>query len=38
VKWAEVPAFRNIGLDTDLESAEMEEYHEDVATAKVMLA
>lgn len=36
--WSEIPAFRNIGLDTDLESAEMEEYHEDVATAKVMLA
>ncbi|MGE0621078.1 MAG: HDOD domain-containing protein [Pseudomonadales bacterium] len=38
VAWSDVPAFRNIGLDTDLESAEMEAYHEDVATAKVMLA
>jgi HD-like signal output (HDOD) protein len=37
VNWADVPAFRNIGLDPDFEDAELEEYHEDVATAKVML-
>ncbi len=35
--WAEVPAFRNVGLDPDFEDADLEEYHEDVATAKVML-
>lgn len=35
--WAEIPAFRNVGLDTDLEDPELEDYHEDVASAKVML-
>lgn len=35
--WAEIPAFRNVGLDTDFEDPELEEYHEDVQTAKVML-
>lgn len=35
--WSDIPAFRNIGLDTELENPELEGYREDVATAKVML-
>lgn len=35
--WSEIPAFRNIGLDTNLENPELEAYREDVETAKVML-
>ena len=35
--WSEIPAFRNIGLDTDLENPELEDYHEDIASAKVMM-
>lgn len=35
--WSEIPAFRNVGLDPDFEDPELEEYHEDVESAKVML-
>jgi HD-like signal output (HDOD) protein len=38
IDWSSVPAFNNVGLDPEFEDAELEEYHEDVATAKVMLA
>ncbi len=35
--WSEIRAFSNIGLDPDLESAELEDYYEDVAVAKTIL-
>lgn len=36
--WSEIPAFRNIGLDPDFENADLEDYYENVESAKLSLA